>query len=276
MELMQINSSPNAPPKHPESRHLRQLGIHQYGAGLWPALRTHRTFIRPVLQYGLAITPLSRKNKKNNYIVHKNCTKMVLNRNTSTPFRTTVPIVLADLPSMLTRIRISQLKFASACKTYRLQPWPALLNPPFYGHNLWISNGSNSPQITPFTNYITNRKTAILHQRVLSQSPSNKNAIKNISYEETNVKQPVVLDQNVLSTQFSTYLLSPVIVTAWSNSVCIACLRILSKIVLVAKPMPIENIIKYVRLYGPSSTSFLEELGTIPVLQDKIHQLTTP
>ncbi|KAG2222408.1 hypothetical protein INT45_009420 [Circinella minor] len=38
---------------------LRQLGIRLYGIGLWPALRSYRTFIRPVLEYGIAIAALS-------------------------------------------------------------------------------------------------------------------------------------------------------------------------------------------------------------------------
>ena len=79
---------------------LRQLGIHQYGVGLWPAIRVHRTFIRPVLEYGLAITPLSAKQKEKINNAQKSCIKMVMNRNSSTHFPTIVPMALANLPSI--------------------------------------------------------------------------------------------------------------------------------------------------------------------------------
>ncbi|KAI7876774.1 hypothetical protein K492DRAFT_114734, partial [Lichtheimia hyalospora FSU 10163] len=36
----------------------RQMGLHRYGMGLWAALRAYRTFVRPSLEYGLAITSL--------------------------------------------------------------------------------------------------------------------------------------------------------------------------------------------------------------------------
>ncbi|KAG2219315.1 hypothetical protein INT45_003137 [Circinella minor] len=38
---------------------LRQLGVHLYGIGLWPALRSYCTFIQPVLEYRIAIAALS-------------------------------------------------------------------------------------------------------------------------------------------------------------------------------------------------------------------------
>ncbi|KAG2223178.1 hypothetical protein INT45_011524 [Circinella minor] len=98
---------------------LRQMGIHQYSVGLWPAIRVYRTFVRPVLEYGLAITALSAKQKDKLNNAQKSCIKMALNRNRSTPFPTIVPLALADLPSMQTRTCILQLKFVT-----RLQDLP--------------------------------------------------------------------------------------------------------------------------------------------------------
>ncbi|KAG2218275.1 hypothetical protein INT45_002397 [Circinella minor] len=54
-------------------------GIHQYGIGLWPAIRAYRTFIQPVLEYGLAITTLSAKQKEKLNNAQKSCIKMAMN-----------------------------------------------------------------------------------------------------------------------------------------------------------------------------------------------------
>ncbi|KAG2219638.1 hypothetical protein INT45_012339 [Circinella minor] len=98
---------------------LRQLGIHQYGAGLWPAIRAYRTFIRPVLEYGLAIATLSAKQKEKLNNAQKSCIKMAMNRNSSTHFPTIVPMALANIPSIQHRVRTLQLKFVA-----RLQELP--------------------------------------------------------------------------------------------------------------------------------------------------------
>ena len=96
---------------------LRQLGVHQYGIGLWPAIRTYRSFVRPVLEYGLAITALSAAQMDKIQKAQLGCIKMALNRNKSTKFPTIVPMVLADLPSMQLRIRTLQLKFVTRLQT---------------------------------------------------------------------------------------------------------------------------------------------------------------
>ena len=92
---------------------LRQLGIHQYGIGFWPAIRTYRSFIRPILEYGLAITPLTAVQMAKLQTAQIGCIKMALNRNHSTTFPTIVPMVLTDLPSMQLRTRALQLKFVT-------------------------------------------------------------------------------------------------------------------------------------------------------------------
>ncbi|KAG2207617.1 hypothetical protein INT45_009763, partial [Circinella minor] len=96
---------------------LRQLGIHIYGVGLWPALRSYRTFICLVLEYGLAIAALSPNQLEKLDNAQKSCIKMALNRKTSKHSATIVPIVLADLPSLKLRTRTLQLKFAARLQT---------------------------------------------------------------------------------------------------------------------------------------------------------------
>ncbi|KAL1934890.1 hypothetical protein VTP01DRAFT_7072 [Rhizomucor pusillus] len=43
---------------------LRHLGVHQYGFGLGSALRAYRTFIRFILEYGVAISALTSTQKR--------------------------------------------------------------------------------------------------------------------------------------------------------------------------------------------------------------------
>ncbi|KAI7860140.1 hypothetical protein BDC45DRAFT_587381 [Circinella umbellata] len=74
--------------------------------GLWPALRSYRTFIRPVLEYDLAIAALSPNQLEKLDNAQKGCIKMAFNRKTSKHSATIVPMVLADLPSIKLRARI--------------------------------------------------------------------------------------------------------------------------------------------------------------------------
>ena len=71
------------------------------------------------MEYGLAITTFTAKQKEQLHSAQKNCIKMALNCNSSTSFPTIVSMVLADFLSMPTRIRILQPKFVS-----RLQDMP--------------------------------------------------------------------------------------------------------------------------------------------------------
>ena len=75
--------------------------------------RMYRTFVKPVLEYGLAITALSAKQKEKLNNAQKSCIKTALKRNRSTTFPTIVSLASTDLPSMQTLTRILQLKFAT-------------------------------------------------------------------------------------------------------------------------------------------------------------------
>ncbi|KAI9277096.1 hypothetical protein BDA99DRAFT_430407, partial [Phascolomyces articulosus] len=100
---------------------LRQLGIQQYRVGLWPALRAYRTFVRPVMEYGIAISTLSQVQIDKLDKAQKGCIKMTLNRNAKTQFPTIVPMVLANIPSMKIRTRTLQFKFVTRLQNYQFQ-----------------------------------------------------------------------------------------------------------------------------------------------------------
>ncbi|KAJ8651363.1 hypothetical protein O0I10_001955 [Lichtheimia ornata] len=92
---------------------LRQMGIHRYGLGWWQALRAYRTFVRPVLEYGLAIVPFSYDEHTALQRTQANCIKLCMNSTTDRRLPTIVPQVLADLPSMTLRARTLQLMFTA-------------------------------------------------------------------------------------------------------------------------------------------------------------------
>lgn len=92
---------------------LRQIGLHRYGMGLWAALRAYRTFVRPSLEYGLAITSLSAPFVNRLQAAQNGCVKLAINAQADRRLPTVVQQVLADLPSMRLRMRILQFKFVT-------------------------------------------------------------------------------------------------------------------------------------------------------------------
>ncbi|ORZ03103.1 hypothetical protein BCR43DRAFT_417462, partial [Syncephalastrum racemosum] len=91
----------------------RKKGEHQYGLGLWSALRTYRTFVRPVLEYGLAVAWLAPPQLAVLEKAQKGCIQMAMNSSPSANRPTISLLALADLPSLQARWRILQFKFAS-------------------------------------------------------------------------------------------------------------------------------------------------------------------
>ncbi|KAI9246111.1 hypothetical protein BDA99DRAFT_447472, partial [Phascolomyces articulosus] len=92
---------------------LRQLGIQQYGVGLWPALRAYRTFVHPVMEYGIAISTLSQVQIDKLDKAQKGCIKMTLNHNAKIQFPTIVPVVMANILLMKIRTYTLQFKFVT-------------------------------------------------------------------------------------------------------------------------------------------------------------------
>ncbi|KAI9466508.1 hypothetical protein BDB00DRAFT_777773 [Zychaea mexicana] len=100
---------------------LRNIGAHQYNFGLGLALRLYRSFVRPVLEYGLAIFTPTATQYTALEKVQIRCIRLALN--VTDPAATTptiVPLHLADLPSIKLRARILLFKFL--CRAFRLPP----------------------------------------------------------------------------------------------------------------------------------------------------------
>ena len=90
---------------------LRKIGTHQYGFGLGPALRIYRTFVRPVLEYGLAITTLTENHMEILEKAQTRCIRMAINIISRRPLPTIVQKHMADLQSMKVRADILRFKF---------------------------------------------------------------------------------------------------------------------------------------------------------------------
>ncbi|KAG2216206.1 hypothetical protein INT45_011159 [Circinella minor] len=88
------------------------IGVNQYALGLGLSLRIYRSFIRPIMEYGLAIIHLITEHKELIEKTQKRCIRLILN--VSDPTATTptiVPLHLAALPDMKLRANILQFKF---------------------------------------------------------------------------------------------------------------------------------------------------------------------
>ena len=92
---------------------LRSMGIHQYGIGIWAAIRAYRTFVRPVLEYGIAITAANQNEITRLENAQNGCIKRVMNYDAERQLPTIAIQTLADIPSMRLRLRILQLKFVA-------------------------------------------------------------------------------------------------------------------------------------------------------------------
>ena len=85
---------------------LHSIGIHQYGIGIWAAIRTYRTFVHPVLEYGLVIAAANQYEIGCLEKVQDGYIKRVMNYDAACPLPTVVLKVMADLLSMRLRLRI--------------------------------------------------------------------------------------------------------------------------------------------------------------------------
>ena len=91
---------------------LRALGANQYDFGLGLALRIYRSFVRPIIEYGLAIVTLNAAQKKILEQVQKRCIWLTLNVTEPTaPTPIIVPLHLAALPDIKLHVDILQFKF---------------------------------------------------------------------------------------------------------------------------------------------------------------------
>lgn len=85
---------------------LRRIGLHQYGLGLHQAILAYRTFIRPILEYGLAIVHLHPTHLQAISRCQQTCIRLLLNHNATATSPTTVIEHLVNLPTTNLQIRI--------------------------------------------------------------------------------------------------------------------------------------------------------------------------
>ncbi|CDH61106.1 hypothetical protein RO3G_05925 [Lichtheimia corymbifera JMRC:FSU:9682] len=91
---------------------LHSLGAHKFAFGLGVALQLYRTFIRPIFEYGLAITHTTATHLKILERAQDRCIRLtngVTDPDARTP--TITAKALADIPSMKLRARILEFKF---------------------------------------------------------------------------------------------------------------------------------------------------------------------
>ncbi|KAI8137221.1 hypothetical protein BJV82DRAFT_525617, partial [Fennellomyces sp. T-0311] len=91
---------------------LHSIDAQQYSFGLGVSLRLYRTFIRPVMEYGLAIAKLTAALKTQLERTQQRCVRLALNvTDVTATTPTIIPLHLAALPDMSLRATILQFKF---------------------------------------------------------------------------------------------------------------------------------------------------------------------
>jgi hypothetical protein len=90
---------------------LRRNGLHQYGLGIRQAIAAYRTFVRPVLEYGLAIVHLHPTHQKEIQKCQQQCLRLLLNHNITATSPTAIIEHIGNLPSTKLRTQILQFKF---------------------------------------------------------------------------------------------------------------------------------------------------------------------
>lgn len=96
----------------------RRLGVHQYGFGLLLALQVYRVFVRPIMEYGLALLGLNATTATVIDKTQANCLNMTLNRSANHNAPSMVLNMMANLPTMYTRAQILTFKFWYSLQIY--------------------------------------------------------------------------------------------------------------------------------------------------------------
>ncbi|KAG0177058.1 hypothetical protein DFQ28_004454, partial [Apophysomyces sp. BC1034] len=92
-------------------RALRESGVHMYGFGLTSAIRAYKIFVRPIIEYGVALCNLTAVTVQPLENTQKQCLRMCLRRKHTSPVGTIQIASLAGLPTMYSRYQILQAKF---------------------------------------------------------------------------------------------------------------------------------------------------------------------
>ncbi|KAK4520598.1 Pyrimidine nucleotide transporter, mitochondrial [Mucor velutinosus] len=89
----------------------RRLGVHQYGFGLMLALQVYRVFVRPIMEYALALLGLNATSAMAIDRTQASCLKMTLNQSERHNAPSMVLNMMGNLPAMYTRAQILTFKF---------------------------------------------------------------------------------------------------------------------------------------------------------------------
>jgi hypothetical protein len=90
---------------------LRHLGLHQYSMGIHHALKAYRIFVRPIMEYGLAIINVNPIHQRILQQCQQQCIRLLLNHHADANTPTTIIEHIANLPTIKTRISILQFRF---------------------------------------------------------------------------------------------------------------------------------------------------------------------
>ncbi|KAI8635920.1 hypothetical protein BD408DRAFT_324255, partial [Parasitella parasitica] len=96
----------------------RRLGVHQYGFGLMLSLKVYRVFVRPVMEYALALLGLNATSATLLDKTQATCLNMTLNRSANHNAPSMVLNMMANLPTMYTRAQILTFKFWYSLQMY--------------------------------------------------------------------------------------------------------------------------------------------------------------
>lgn len=97
---------------------MRRIGVHQYGYGLFIALKIYRVFVRPIMEFAVAILGL---NATTGTILDKTqakCLNMTLNRSETLNAPPQALNIMACLPSLTTRVQILTFWFQYRLKKF--------------------------------------------------------------------------------------------------------------------------------------------------------------
>lgn len=92
---------------------MRRIGVHQYGFGLLLALKVYRVFVRPAMEFALAILGLNATTSMALEKAQAICLNMTLNLSAHHNAPSSVLNMMACIPSMYTRAQILAFKFTN-------------------------------------------------------------------------------------------------------------------------------------------------------------------
>ena len=174
-------------------RSLRDSGVHMYGFGLLSSLRAYKIFVRPIIEYGLAISFLNAIQRKVLDDIQKQCLRMCICRNPLEKAIGTLTLShLSAMPNMHTRVFILQTKFILRARTlpkstlvtcivpqlansWNEARWPVLRRNVIWNLVKQLATGSDPPR-KPLNEAIRQHMQSIIDKQV--NSPDKNITIK--------------------------------------------------------------------------------------------------